>query len=508
MYSINLNKIFVKKLNFVFVLTYIVLLELSQITFFHNAAYNKCVNLVLGIISLVLLLNDLFTGKFTKILKVNFNWLLANFMVVCVISMVLNVNYGFKQNIFSLFGIFSNFYFMYNFAHKNDFKSDKIERLLDIISDFWLVGVMAAIFMYVFQISFTVNIDDGVFQQGFAEQRLFGLFMNVNVAAVISVMVIIYKIFRITEPQSRLYRTFSIINSIFQYTFVVLSSSRTALYGMAIVSMFVGYFLARNILKKKLLADRNFFREIVCFAVGALGIVANFSLYRVSGYVLSYVPGIVEYAQQSTDITEEKPTKDNDIPMYKPKKVFKQVELTREDYKENDDVSNNRFKIWRSVWVITKTKPIFGISPKNLDNYIKKNLPNEYLTKSKYRNIHNGFLELFLYTGFVGGITMCIFLVLCVVKILKFLLNDKFSIHKEYKWILLTSSCFLLLSFASSVTASFCFDRILFTPLLWLFLGITIDCINKFHEKITVVTASSGNMIERRNEKDDEEADI
>ncbi len=196
-----------ENLNFLFVLSYILLLEFSQVTFFHNVAYNFYVNFVLGSIAIILVLRDFFSGNLQKNFNKNYNWMLLMFMAVCLVSMALNFRYGFKRNVLSMFGIFSNFYFMYNFLSREK-STKKFRILLDVLTDVWIIPILSAVIMYVFQISFSIKVDDSFFQQGFAEQRLFGLFMNINVAAVISVLVVIYKIFRIAGCKSKIYKFF------------------------------------------------------------------------------------------------------------------------------------------------------------------------------------------------------------------------------------------------------------------------------------------------------------
>lgn len=474
-YKINeISKKFFENLNFIFVLIYIVSLEISQITFFHNLAYSNAVNLFLGIAAIILLFRDFFKKDYNfKILKSNYTWILFAFFAVCIISIFINAKYGIKRNILAMFGIFSNFYFIYNLAYGRTKEeiNKYIKILFNTVSDIWFIFVLIAFYMYIFKIEFFAQIGEESFAQGFLEQRLFGLFLNVNVAGVISVIVIIFKIFTFKSIKNRVYRIFNAINIVFEYFYMILSGSRTAYCGMLLANVFVVYFFIRKYFIQKKLFNKKFFIEsisiLICFSSFGLNII----FYHGVGNVLSYVPGLVDILNFNDDgdgKTSGVFSKGNS------KKNFKHVDLAREDYKENDDVSNNRFKIWKSAYEIIKINPIFGISPKNLSSYIKNDLPNCYLAKSKYRNVHNGFIELFLFTGVIGGIIMCIFLILCSINILKFLFDESMFESSSYNFVLMFSGCFLMLSFASAVTASFCFDRVLFAPLFWLILGISM----------------------------------
>ena len=73
-----------------------------------------------------------------------------------------------------------------------------------------------------------------------------------------------------------------------------------------------------------------------------------------------------------------------------------------------ENISNNRFAIWKSTASFVPKKPIFGYSGGNWYEIGKKNNPDEYIIKEHYLT-HNGYLEILFYNGLAGFISMGIF---------------------------------------------------------------------------------------------------
>ena len=57
-----------------------------------------------------------------------------------------------------------------------------------------------------------------------------------------------------------------------------------------------------------------------------------------------------------------------------PDKDQNSISLKRDDVVNKDDVSNNRFALWKSSFEIFQSSPLVGSSPRNLVNYAQKEL--------------------------------------------------------------------------------------------------------------------------------------
>jgi hypothetical protein len=183
-------------------------------------------------------------------------------------------------------------------------------------------------------------------------------------------------------------------------------------------------------------------------------------LNHACGNVLSYIPNAVKiFNPESQDNSQTK----------KNFNFFKPINLNRDDVENSKDISNNRFKIWQNALEIFLKKPFFGVSPKNLKNFVKSNFSQGYIATRNYFNIHNGYIELFTLTGIFGGATMMIFLILCAIKLFKFF---QFNINsKNYFFTLIMTSFLLIIACSSMFTSGFCLERIFIAPLFWYFLG-------------------------------------
>ena len=101
------------------------------------------------------------------------------------------------------------------------------------------------------------------------------------------------------------------------------------------------------------------------------------------------------------------------------KKIEQKYSLERTDTSE-ENISNNRFTIWKSTLKLTTERPILGFSSGNWYEVAKISNPNEYVVQQHYYT-HNGYLEMLFYNGILGLIIMFVF-VLSYIKeiVLKF----------------------------------------------------------------------------------------
>ena len=99
------------------------------------------------------------------------------------------------------------------------------------------------------------------------------------------------------------------------------------------------------------------------------------------------------------------------------------LSLERTDTSE-ENISNNRFAIWKSTASFVPKKPIFGYSGGNWYEIGKKTNPEEYIIKEHYLT-HNGYLEILFYNGIAGFISMGIFVLSFFLSMVKRLIRDK-----------------------------------------------------------------------------------
>ena len=105
--------------------------------------------------------------------------------------------------------------------------------------------------------------------------------------------------------------------------------------------------------------------------------------------------------------------------------------LHREGLEEN--VSNDRFNIWTDYLSLYREIGLFGLSPGNYMSYVRENHPDMFIVqyvRDKYPgkfmhgtiyHVHNGYLMVFVSTGFVGVLLMLAFIVLCLVRLVRYM---------------------------------------------------------------------------------------
>ena len=99
------------------------------------------------------------------------------------------------------------------------------------------------------------------------------------------------------------------------------------------------------------------------------------------------------------------------------------LSLERTDTSE-ENISNNRFAIWKSTISFVPKRPIFGYSGGNWYGIGKKINSEEYIIKQHYLT-HNGYLEILFYNGLAGFISIGIFVFAFFSSMAKKLYRDK-----------------------------------------------------------------------------------
>jgi O-antigen ligase len=381
------------------------------------------------------------------------NLLLSAFLAVCVLSSLLNIKYGIANNAKTIVWTAIQFFLLYGISWKLTGEEIKTEfyRLTNVLSVIWFCGIAVSLYQFLFQIEYVIPYQEYSRRQGFMDERLFGIFTDPNFAAVTSVCVIVFSLLAFRRSHSRPVRVFHVVNCVFQFLYIVLSGSRTAeLAGLVAAFLYMFGYLHRKMQKKELPQAKKILLPLagalLCCVIVAAGVEAT-------KYVSSYVPRLV-----SGNVTHQP------------------VDLHREDVEESSDISNLRIEIWTDVITIWSSKPIFGVSPRNLTVYAQDKFPNLFLSKRGYA-AHNGYLAVLAGVGLAGSLVMLAFIVISLRKIFLYMKKKFAAGIPTFDMI-----CLILLTViaVSALTLQdIFFVNSLNTALFWLILGYLIQTVKR-----------------------------
>lgn len=408
-----------------------------------------------------ILLVDFFTKRIFLRAK-NIIWLLI-FLVVCLISSIINVKYGILGNIRNLVWLAISFLLLYPIDGERSIEDVKkeIKFIANILILVWFVACLVSIGMFLLQFGVYVDVyPDSFARLGFVEGRLFGIFEDPNYAAVVAVIVILFSIFNVKNSSKQFFKIFYFSNILINFCYLVLSGSRTAEVSVILVTFLLAYFA---LLRKFEGRKANLILKQLAIVIISLtcSLALTFSIFY-TRKMLSYLPELMGLPFQTTSASEPR--------------ARKHVDTTREDINNSTDVSNCRFKIWKSALELFESTPILGTSPRNMRAYAKAEFPNGFIAQRSYA-VHNAYLDVLTSTGIIGALVLAIFFVKYLTCIFKFLfLNLK---SKNYYMVLFNFSVVTVVAISAFFLSEIFFVNTIGVLAFWLNLGYSCYFIEK-----------------------------
>ena len=407
--------------------------------------------ILLASLGAVILLFDLFS---TKIWYKGANvFVLYGFIGIMAISSLLNLKYGFSDNIKTIAWTtihFALFYTMYLRLEKKQMIS-LIDKIWIGVCAVWFIPICYSIYQFISQEAYAALVDSERYvRQGFVENRLFGVFNDPNYAAIMSLGVFFACVYLFSKYKNKFFRAFMIINFILQPWYIVLSGSRTALVTFCIS---LTLFLWLKIYQKNKKAILYFVTPIIAICLVCGG---DYVVKKVS----SPLPQVYEAIFEDNHTTDNQHP-DNNKPSLDNKDILNRVDSSA------DNISNNRFTIWKSYLEDLDGDILFGGSPRNfLSKWIDKN-PDGYLAGTHYET-HNGYLSVLVATGVLGFATILAFAVLYFISIIKYFKTQP-KIENEFIFLLVFLALILVYTFFfTELFFIHCYTSVLF----WLHCGI------------------------------------
>lgn len=414
----------------------------------------------------IIVIYNIFFEK-EKFIK-NYAWLLSLFIIICLISSVLMIKYGYLNNIKTIIWSCILYGVIYTYAMKNNkIQIRKIIKILIILlSIIWMISIIIGIYQYIMQISYHIKLENGVVTkaQGFYYNRLFGIFVDPNFAATTSVILLFASIYVFNTTNKKFEKLIWIFNIILQFIYIILSGSRTGL-----VILFVGsviYISLKLISYFKNKKRNNIIKIVISILISFVFIIILFILVKAG---LEYIPNLINnnnaVASSNNDVS-------NNI-----KEKSGKVNLDRTDL-SNKGISNLRFELWGDCLEILKSKPLFGTSPRNLIPYAKDVYPQTYPAKGY--DYGNGFLAVLVGTGIIGTTIILTFLLACGKKIFSYIVKFKYQNDSEQKELnILAISIVIMLLIAAFINQEVFLINSINTAIFWLMLGYLMMKVNE-----------------------------
>lgn len=360
----------------------------------------------LAFVGLLLTGFDLLTCK--RLLKVpHIRWLFA-FVICMIVSSLLNISYGWIDNAKTivwqivLTGIFLPL----------TLTMDKPELKNMLRRIFWIgfivvsVAALVSLIQFFLQTSYSFVDNVGKIQrQGFTDGRLFGIFIDPNYGAGLSVFVFLGTLYVLNmSRENQPFKGALWLGLFINFLYIVGSGSRTAQVSLLVAIVILCLFEFRK--RKRTLLRRD---KAVFVLKSALILVVLVCVIGVIGQGLSSYAAWIHDRQSVESSTQNETTGT--------------FYAQREDA-TLDNISTGRFTIWQDYILSSRDSLVFGKSPRNALDIIKDTYPDTYIAKRSYEP-HNGYVYVYVATGLVGFGTLLGLAILSIRDILGFIRKNR-----------------------------------------------------------------------------------
>lgn len=395
--SITNTKKLVEKIMIPYILLYEIMLlgRLIGLYSLIPSQFDTFIFTLLAFVGIVIILVEFFYAITERNFR-RYNYLLIFFILAIILSTLFNHSENVISNLKLVLWQVMLMFVIYEAAKNPESKKIfKYVELIILVASFLIVTISLGMFFMRF--SYIEKVDKLYYglRMGFVENRLYGLFYDPNFGATISVVAIVISVKDIYR-KILLPRMFNYLNVVFQLAYIALSGSRTAILELTIIVGIGTFFITYQVTKKDEIYLRLLKSILILVCSSAIIFFGIFGLKKGLTLLVNTLPG------EGTNIVVSDDQKVVSEDMDK-------VTLTRKDVSAKEDISNDRFALWESAVEIFETTPIFGTTPRNLVNYARENLPNNYIAQSAHTP-HNFFFYLLATTGLLGTLPFIAFL--------------------------------------------------------------------------------------------------
>lgn len=322
-------------------------------------------------------------------------WGMLFFGISFAISMVLNYRYELKQNVITM--IFLAFYFV--ILYLQDKNKMFVEKEFMFMGAFYLIymtiSVVWSLVLFFMRFGMVRHINEDSYElvTGFVWGRLWGVFLDPNVGAILACVAVVIGMFFLKRSKKKFFKILYGLIICLQILYIAFSDSRT---GMLCFGCLVAMEIYCNVYRKIRGYRKGKIVLLLCVCIIFAG--AGFSLPK----------AITKVYNCTVDVLEEG--------------ILDNTMLVTRGYDLSVDPSNRRFDIWKSGIEIFEENYVFGTSYNGIRPYAYEYLPETYIVNNDstdFRNLHNEFLNVLVSQGIVGFFAMILMIVPIVVLVVK-----------------------------------------------------------------------------------------
>lgn len=432
----------------------------------------------LGLLGAGLLCLDVVTSK--VLWRGNYCVLLYGLCALAAVASVRTISYGVRDNLFLLCWTAIQFAIFYTLPKRTSGETLRkfAAWVFGILAVIWMVAVLISLWQYVIQKGYRYVVDptaddSSTARQGFIEHRLFGIFNPLNHAAMVSVMLLLTGLYYIVKNRRVWVRVLLGVCCLAWLSHILLSGSRNAQVCLMVCAAATGFLVARN----RTSSWKGFRQAVVVLTSAVLAAVLTLGCFVGMKSALAQVPRAWEAhhlsAGQQLQNGQQNP---QNLPVIGEAET--QTMLDRPELEDN--LSNDRFTIWTDYMSLHRQIGLVGLSPGNYMGYVAEHAPDLYIVRyvrdefpGKFSgglicHVHNGYLMTFVSTGWLGVALMAAFIILSVIRLVKYLIRSK-RVSAEF----ILALVLVLVGAISAV-----FDKAVFfmnnahTFIFWLALGV------------------------------------
>ncbi len=328
------------------------------------------------------------------------------FIFLAGVSSLLNIRYGVTDNAKTICWLIFHMLVLtsFGFLISKKYYHLWLKLFFMISGAMWWVATVVSLYQFLFVPAYRIAMNDRMIRQSFCENRLFGVYIDPNLGAFVAYLVILGMCYLIQSyPKDKLVRGLCIFNIVLQIIYIILSGSRSTIVCMmvSLAYLIFTYVKRFNRIQYHWSRLKEGVVSGVLILLVCLLILVGFPLFQKGAAAVGMA--ISPELHTSTD------------------------ELDREDIE--NDTSTKRIQIWSDYIMLWKTKPWFGLSPRNGWTYADVHAPDSYLSIHHY-DVHNAYIAVFEGMGIIGFTAFLIMAFYLLEAILPKYLNEE-KVTKE-----------------------------------------------------------------------------
>ncbi len=424
---------------------------------------------------------DLLTNRFC--LKTRYFPIALLFIVITVISCIMNREYGIFSNLKGLATLGIYLFLLYPEAFK-----DKSQRTFSacLTTGFFSMTFysFASIPMYIYNIDYYCYRGEIPKDQGFntLSSRLWGLFQDPNYLALFSLIAIFSSVFLFTRTNSVFKKVILVLFDLIHIIVLSMTGSN-----MGILTSVAALCWLSIIIVFKKFSFKVVYRILAFILAIAISVAAPLIITKSVNAAMPIVKKTIIHSGSPETYLDIHLFYDK---LYEAGKIriaggfTDEIDMSKFPFDDqnspidrvddNPDISNGRFDRWIDGLKLLAEKPFFGLSPRNILSFASKN-DTDTLMNENSSTIHNTYLELLTGAGIIGGIFILGFLIFAAIYVIKIALKFTPNIKTA-----ISTTLILIISMSAIALPDIIFFQLTFAGLIfWLSLG---NCLNTDEE--------------------------